>query len=175
MGPSESNSEKTESSAVRASSKGTSSEGPCGATEQDPVEQGAGGTPLIEEECPPIAERMSENLEGLTEKVGTLGLRITKKNHCGAARNRARRARLAEASSGQPQSAPKDRPQSQQKPSTSGASHKGTTPSKPTSSEEGGPSQGPSKRQRSAGGTPEDRHTKRPKQQGQPSYARVSR
>jgi hypothetical protein len=44
MEPSETNLEK-ESSAFRASSKGTSSEAPCGATEQDPVEQGAGGNP----------------------------------------------------------------------------------------------------------------------------------
>jgi hypothetical protein len=41
----ESNLEKKESSAVRASSKGTSSEAPCGATE---VEEGAGRTRLIE-------------------------------------------------------------------------------------------------------------------------------
>jgi hypothetical protein len=112
MGPemehSESNLEKKESSAVRASSKGTSLEAPCGATKQDTVEQGAGGTPLIGEECPPIVERTSENLEGLTEKVGILGLQITKKNRCGTARKRARRARLTEAGSGQPQSAPKD-------------------------------------------------------------------
>jgi hypothetical protein len=175
MEPSEIYSVKTESSVVRASSKGSSSEAPCGATEQDPVEQGAGGNPQIKEERPPVAERASENPEGLTEKVGPLGLRNTKKKRCGAARERARRARLAEAGSGQPQSNPKDRPQSQQKPSTSGASHKGTTPSKPTSSEEGGPSQGPRNRQRSAGGTPEARHTKRYKEHGQPSYVRVSR
>jgi hypothetical protein len=108
MEHSESNLEKKESSGVWASSKGTSSEAPCGATEQDPAEQGAGRTPLIGEERPPIVERTSENLEGLTEKVGTLGLQVTKKNHCGAARKWARRARLMEAGSGQPQSVPKD-------------------------------------------------------------------
>jgi hypothetical protein len=71
------------------------------------------GTPLIGEEHPPVVEKTSENLEGLTEKVGTLGLQITKKNCCGAARKQGRRARLAEAGSGQPQSTPKDRPQAQ--------------------------------------------------------------
>jgi hypothetical protein len=111
MEHSASNLVKKESSAVWASSKGTSSEAPCGATKQDPAEQGAGGTPLIGEERPPVVEGTSENLEGLTEKVGTLGLQITKKNRCSTARKRARRARLAEASSGQPQSTPKDRPQ----------------------------------------------------------------
>jgi hypothetical protein len=171
-----SNQEKMESSAVWASSKGTSSEAPCGAAKQDPAEQGAGGTSLIGEERPPVVEKTSENLEGLTEKVGTLGLQITKKHCCGAARKRARRARLAEACSGQPQSAPKDRPQTQQKPGTSGALHeKGPTPTKLTSSGDGGPSQDTSKRQQSVGGTPEDGQAKRPKQIGQPSYAQVSR
>jgi hypothetical protein len=134
MDHSESNLEKKESSAVRASSKGTSLEAPWGATEQDPVAQGAAGTPLNGEECLPVVGRTSENLEGLTEKVDTLGLQTTKKNRCGAAKKRARRARLAEAGSGQPQSTPKYQPQAQQKPSTSGASHsKGSTPTKPTS------------------------------------------
>jgi hypothetical protein len=176
MEHSASNLEKKESSAVWASSTGTSSEDPCGAIEQDPAEKGAGGTPLIGEERPPVVEKTLENLEGLTEKVGTLGFQITKKNRCGTARKWARRARLAEAGSGQPQSTPKDRPQAQQKPSISGALHrKGPAPTKLTSSEDGGPSQGPSKQQRSAGGTPEDGRAKRPKQIGQPSYARASR
>ena len=52
----------------------------------------------------------------LTEKVGTLGLRATSKNRCGASKKRARRARLAEALSGdsgggQTRSAPGDQPQ----------------------------------------------------------------
>jgi hypothetical protein len=50
-----------ESSAFRASSKGARSEDPCGATEQDPVEQGASGTPLIEEERPPSIKK---NIKG---------------------------------------------------------------------------------------------------------------
>jgi hypothetical protein len=79
MKHSEGNLEKKENWAVRASSKGTSFGAPCGATEQDPVEQRAGGTPLIGEERPPVAERTSENLEGLTEKLGTLGLQITRR------------------------------------------------------------------------------------------------
>jgi hypothetical protein len=35
-----------------------------------------------------------ENLEGLTEKVGTLGLQSLRKNRCGAAKKRAKKARL---------------------------------------------------------------------------------
>ena len=66
-----------------------------------------------------------ENLEGLTEKVGTLGLRATSKNRCGAAKKRARRARLAEAPSedsggGRPRTAPGDQPQTLQQPGISG-------------------------------------------------------
>ena len=36
----------------------------------------------------------------MTDKVGTLGLMITNKNRCGAAKKRAKRARLAKAPSG---------------------------------------------------------------------------
>jgi len=86
-------SEEMESSAIWASVKGSCSEGPEGATGQDPVEFRAGGTPLIEEEHPSCSQT-SENLEGLTEKVGSLGLRFPKKNRCGAARKWARKARM---------------------------------------------------------------------------------
>jgi hypothetical protein len=74
MEHSESNLKKTEIPAVWDSNKGTSSGVPCGAAKQDPVEQGAGGTSLIGEECPSLEGQTLENLEGLTEKVGTLGL-----------------------------------------------------------------------------------------------------
>jgi hypothetical protein len=40
-----------------------------------------------------------ENLEGLTEKVGTLGLQTTRKR-CGAAKKRMRKARVTEAPTG---------------------------------------------------------------------------
>jgi hypothetical protein len=50
MNPSVTNPKEKESSAPRASGEGTSSEAPIGATEQDPMEYGTGGTPLIEEE-----------------------------------------------------------------------------------------------------------------------------
>jgi len=90
-----------ESSASGDSDKGFCTEAPqIGAAGQDPVEQGAGETPLIGEERPPPSSLSPENLEGLTEKVGTLGLQVTSKNRCGAAKKRTRRARLAEASSG---------------------------------------------------------------------------
>jgi len=174
-------SEKKESSAVRASSKGSCSEAPCGAAEQDSVEQRKSATPLIGEKHLSVGYQTSENLEGLTEKVGSLGLRITKKNRCGAAKKRARRARLAEAPAGassgeQPRPALADQPHTQQKPSTSGApQERGSAPARWMFPDSGGHWQGLSKRQRSAGGTPEDGRAKRPKQIGQPSYARVSR
>jgi hypothetical protein len=78
---------KMESSAVWASDMGSCSEAPEGATGQDPVEFRTGGTPLIEEEHPSDSYT-AKNLEGLTEKVGTLGLVLPKKNRCDAARKR---------------------------------------------------------------------------------------
>ena len=51
------------------------------------------------EHLPPI-DYTQENLYGLTKKVGTLGLQVTRKNRCGASNKRARRARLAEAPTG---------------------------------------------------------------------------
>jgi hypothetical protein len=126
MDNTEINLEKKESSAVWASNRDTCSEALCGAAELNPVEQGAGETPLTGEEHLSIRGQTSENLEGLTEKVGTLGLQITWKNHCGAAKKQARRARLTEvaigdSSGGQPQPTPADRPQTLQKTGTSGA------------------------------------------------------
>jgi hypothetical protein len=46
------------------------------------------------------SEKTPENLEGLTEKVGTLGPQVSRRNRCGAAKKWARRARLAEAPTG---------------------------------------------------------------------------
>jgi len=64
-----------ESFASGDSDKGSCTEAPqIGATGQDPVEQGAGETPVIEGERPSPSNLSSENLEGVTEKVGTLGL-----------------------------------------------------------------------------------------------------
>jgi hypothetical protein len=126
MDNTEINLEKKKSSEVWAFNKGTCLEAPCGMAEQNPVEQGAGETPLTGEEHLSIRGQTSENLEGLTEKVSTLGLQITRKNHCGAAKKQARRARLVEAPSGdpsssQPRPALVERPQTLQKPGTSGA------------------------------------------------------
>jgi len=83
-----------------------------------------GETPVIEGERPSPSNLSSENLEGVTEKVGTLGLRATSKNRCGAAKKQARRAGLVGApsgasGSGQLRSAPGGQPQTLQKPSTS--------------------------------------------------------
>ena len=172
-------SEKKESSAVQASSQGSCSEAPCGAAEQDPVEQRTGGSPLIGEKQLSVGCQTSENLEGLTEKVSTLGLPITKKNYCGAAKKWARRARLAEApagasGSGQPRPALADEPHTQQKPGTA-PQGRGSAPAKWTSLESGGSQRGLSKRQQSVRGTLEDGQARRPKQIGQPSYTRASR
>ena len=162
-----------ESSAIWASNKGSSTEAPDGVTELNPDDQRKGATPLIEEEPPFSCGQTLENLEGLTEKVGTLGLQLTKKNRCGAARKWARKARFAEAPAGasdggQPQSAPGGQQQIHQEPS------KFKAPTEKKYQEGTGQVQGPSKRQRSAGGTPEGRQTKRPKQTGQLSYTRVA-
>ena len=101
--------ERTESSAIRASDAGSCSEASEGATDQDPVESRTGGTALIGKEHPSCSQT-TENLERLTEKVSSLGLRFPKKDRCGSARKRARKARLAEAPTGasdggQPQTA----------------------------------------------------------------------
>ena len=69
------------------------------------------------------------------EKVGTLGLQATSKNRCGAAKKRARKARLAEAPSGDPGG---NQPHTMQKPGTSGVQR-----GKPM--ESGGLPMGPSK------------------------------
>jgi len=133
----------------------------------NPPGWGGGGV-----ERPSPSNLSSENLEGLTKKVGHLGLRATSKNRCGAAKKWAKRARLAEAPSGdsgggQPRSTPGDQPQTLQKPGTSGVQRGKST-------ESSGLPPGPSKRQRSAGGTPEGGQVKRPKQVEQLCYARVA-
>jgi len=70
-----------ESSASGDSDKGSCTEAPqTGEAGWDPVQQGAGETPLTGEERPSPSSFSLENLEGLTEKVGTLGLQVTRKN-----------------------------------------------------------------------------------------------
>jgi len=91
-----------------------------GAAGQNPVEQGAGQTPTIGEEHLSPCSLSLENLEGLTEKLGTLGLQVTRKSCCGAAKKQARKAKLAKAptgdfGSGQPQSTLGDQPQTLQR------------------------------------------------------------
>jgi hypothetical protein len=106
--------------------EGIRSEAPAGATERNQVEQGMSATPLIGEENPPPCGHTMENLEGLTEKVDTLGLQVRKKNRCGSARKWARKAKSAEAPTGateggQTQSAAGGQPLDFQVPGTSGA------------------------------------------------------
>jgi hypothetical protein len=121
--------EQKESSATWASEKGSCTEVPARATEQKPAEQRMSETPLTGEEHSSSCSQTMESLEGLAEKVSTLSLQVTKKNRCGAARKRARKARLAEAPTGatdggQPQSATGKQPLDSQKPGTSGAQHR---------------------------------------------------
>ena len=168
-----------ESSPVWVSDKGSCSEVLKRAAGQDPVEHGTGGTPLIEEEHLPCSQ-ISENLEGLTEKVGTLGLRLPRKNRCSAARKRARKAKLVEpptgaSEGGQPQSTSGDQPQNLEEPSTSAAHHGwGPASGEQKSPESRGHPQGPHKRKWLAGGSPGGRQAKRPKQTGQLGYARAA-
>jgi len=131
----------------------------------------------------------SENLKCLTEKFGTIGLQVPRKNRSGSAKKRARKARLAEAptwdsDSGQTRSSQGDRPQILQKPSISGAHGKtkgrtehgrGLRSAGPTSLECKRHTQAPGKRQRPSGGTHESGQAKRPKQAGQISYPRAVR
>lgn len=130
----------------------------------------------------------SENLEVLTEKVGTLGLQNFRKNRSVAAKKTARKARLTEAptedsDSGRPQPPRNSQPQILQEPETPWTQKKtkkestenGPSTSGPESSESKGPSQGPSKRQRPSEGTTESGQAKYLKQAGHPSYARATR
>jgi hypothetical protein len=115
------NLEEKESSAVWDYGMGSCSKAPCGAVGQGPVERREGGTPLIEGEHLSSSSQAPKNLEGLTETVGTLGLQVSRRSRCGAAKRRARRAGLAEAptgdsSGGQPRSAPGGQSQTQQGP-----------------------------------------------------------
>jgi len=63
---------------------------------QNPVFQGAVETPLTGEEHSSPGTLRPENLEGLTQNVDTLGLLVTRKNRCGAAKKRSRKAKLTE-------------------------------------------------------------------------------
>jgi hypothetical protein len=74
------NIEIMESSAPGDSKVGSCSEAPhTGAAGQHLDEQSTSGTPLIGVERLPVSDLSLENLEGLTEKVGTLGLQTTRK------------------------------------------------------------------------------------------------
>jgi hypothetical protein len=95
-----------------------------GATGRSSDEQKRGGTFLIGREHLPSGSCTLENLECLAEKVGTLGLQVTRRNHCGAAKKRARKAKLGEAPagdarSGQPGSAQEGQRHTSQMLSTS--------------------------------------------------------
>jgi hypothetical protein len=115
--------EQKESLAVWASDKDSCSEAPEGATGQDQITAMTGVNPLTEEEHPSVSRSM-ENLGELTQKVSSLGFQLTKKNRCGAARKRVRKARRLEAptgdtTGGQPQTLSGDQSQNIQGPSTS--------------------------------------------------------
>ena len=121
------NLEVKESCAPGDSDKGSCTEVPLtGATGQNPVEKGAVETPLNGKEHSFSGSFRPEKLEGLTEKVDTLCHRVSRKNRSGAAKKRARKARLTEAptgdsGSGQSMNVPGGQPQTPQKPDISGA------------------------------------------------------
>ena len=99
------------------------------------MEQGEGQTSLTWEVRSSSSSFSPENLEDLTEKVGNLALQVTSKNRSGAAKKRARKARIAETPSGnsgrgQPRLALGDQPQTLQKPGICGVQHGKTTESK---------------------------------------------
>jgi len=173
--------ERKERSASGHSDTGSCTEGPHGAAERDPVELGAGETPLIGEEYRTSISPTPGNLDGLTEKVGALGLPLTRKHSCGAAKKRARKINLVEvptgaSSGGQPRPSSGGQSQTLQRPSTNRASQeRGSGLTELQSPKGKGHPQGPGKGQLSTGGTPEDRQAKRPRQGGQFSYARVAR
>jgi hypothetical protein len=137
-----------------------------GATTQEPYLQGVGEAPDSWEQHLSPCSSSSENIEGLTEKVGTLGLWPARKNRCGAAKKLARWAKMAEALARHSTGVQSRPPQGSQKqalqvPDTSGTQGKGKEMVKsgpgqggPASLEAKGPSQGPSTCQRSSGGTP---------------------
>jgi len=74
-------------------STGLCSEAPQEATEQDPYPSEAGGTPARWKEQLASYSEISENLVS-SEKVSILGLQNRQKNRSGAAKRRARKARL---------------------------------------------------------------------------------
>jgi hypothetical protein len=65
-------------SASGDSDTGSCTEAPYGAAGWDPVKQRAGETPLTGEEHQTPSSPISGNPEGLTEKVGALGLRVAR-------------------------------------------------------------------------------------------------
>ena len=104
-------------------------EAPQGATERNPSLHGVREPSINWEERLYPGSSSSENLEVLTEKVGTLGLQVIRKKRCGAAKKQLRKAKLTEApigdpGGGQPLSALGDQPQTLQKPSISEAHYR---------------------------------------------------
>ena len=73
---------------------------PQGTTEQNPLSSEASENPASWQEHLPLCSPSSENFEVLAEKVGTLDLKSRKKNCSGAAKQRDRKARFAEALAG---------------------------------------------------------------------------
>jgi hypothetical protein len=129
-----------------------------GASRQGPVEDSRPGEGSGASEGATGREPSSTSLEGLAEKVGTVGLQRRKRNRCGAARRRADRARLAVVS-GQAPRPPGSQPHQQETPSTAGpgepmvAAGPDIDASGPSAVRDEGCLAGPGKRQRSSGGT----------------------
>ena len=169
------------SSAYGDSDKECCSETPqIGTVRLKPVGQRAGEIRLTGGEYSFPSILCSGNLEGLTEKVGALGLRVTRKNRCGAAKKGARKAKLAvaptgDSGGGQTRTALSGQPRTPQRSGMSrGQQEGGSTSTGLKSLETKGPLQDPSKRQGSAGSTHEGGKVKRLKQTGQIGYARAA-
>ena len=82
---------------MESSASGDSDKGSC--TEALQIEATGRDSPDLGERPSP-SNLSSKNLEGLTEKIDTLGLRVTSKNRCGTAKKQVRRARLTGANLG---------------------------------------------------------------------------
>jgi len=152
-----------------------------GAIAQDPDVHGEGEAPDSWEQHLSPERKSLENLEELAERVGTLDLRTPKKNRSGAAKKRARRAKVAGApAGGRTRPSQGSHTQALQELSSTGTQskekpHPGPQQGGPASPENRGSTKGQAKRQRSAGGTSGNRRAKRPKIAGPPSYAQAAR
>ena len=154
-----------------------------GATKQNPSLQGISETPITWEEHLSPNSLSSENLKGMTKKVGTFGLQSFRRTAVVMLRSEqgtpgvprpllgsliaADLSHLEVASHRLCKSLGHLKPRRRQRKS-------GPSTPRPESSQSKKPAQGPSKHQKPSRDTPEGGQAKRLKQAGQPSYARAA-